>query len=250
MTLPPKKPDPSLVKYLRQHMKKFGSDALRENLIAEGVPEEDITAALTETTLRPAAARRMMPVLVIAGVGIATLVLFAVLSSNPSRTPAPATNPPDAAADPTHPFLGHSGYVLQLPQGYAALTDFKNDQKTLETVYLFPKGTDPTNFGNEGIYAQLGILRLEASPRRIPEGRIGMEAIRSGVTRTLQARKATFTSREVQAGGMPALVVSITEPFQLTQSFVLGTKTMYVLTGGAEEGTFSSVLESLREVSQ
>src|SRR5258708_16557321 len=50
--------------------------------------------------------------------------------------------------------------------------------RKMEVVYIFPKGTDPTNFGDEGLYAQLGILRLEVSSRRIPEGLIDRKSTR------------------------------------------------------------------------
>lgn len=257
----PRKPDPDLVEYLRTHLKRYGAETLRRRLAEEGVEEEEIEAALAETIRRPGAGRLLKPILVLGGSAAAILAITVLYSSQ--NAPVPATAPARAPAGPSvdastataaaearRPFIGHSGYVLELPPRYAAIADFKDPEKTLEVVYIFPKGTDPANFVNEGIYSQLGILRLEVSPRRIPEGRIGMEAIRDGVVRTLKKGKAPYTTRETRVGGLSALIVTIGGAFPLAQAWVLGAKEMYLLTGGAEDALFTNVLESLREVSQ
>ncbi|MBI3548878.1 MAG: hypothetical protein HY078_07560 [Elusimicrobia bacterium] len=257
MTRQPPPPDPELVDYLRKNIKKYGVDALKSQLMSEGISEDDIESAIEATTRRKLSNKRLVPLIVGASAALTLLVLLVLFSRKPSKPIAPVNmsgqfdkKAVSGPAGPSRPFIGHSGYVLQLPPDYSAVSDFKDLSRKMEIVYLFPKGTDPQNFGDEGIYGQLGILRMEVSSRRIPEGMISMEAVRRGVSRTLQNRRATFTSREVQVGGMPAIIINITEPFPLTQSFVLGSKVIYVLTGGLEDQRFTGVLESLREVSQ
>ena len=53
----PAAPDPELVDYLRKHLKEYGADALRSQLLSEGIPEEDIDSALQATTRRRGGSR-------------------------------------------------------------------------------------------------------------------------------------------------------------------------------------------------
>lgn len=260
--------DPKLVAYLRKTVPQYGAEAVREKLIEEGVAEPEIDEALA-VAIKPKAKRR--PLLIALGTGVFTLgaILFFFSQEKPPAQSgtAPGARPlvgdetatetgtgSSASGDaqpamPKGPFMGHYGYMLQLPPGYATQTGFKDLGNRTEVVFLFPEKTDPTNFVNEGLYGQLGILRLEASPLRIAQGTIGIESLRAGITQTLNARGDTYEIKDTKVGDLPGFVVTITSPFPLVQAFVVGTKVMYVVTAGVDDPVFRNTLQSLTEVS-
>lgn len=259
--------DPKLVAYLRKTVPQFGAEAVREKLIDEGVAEPEIDEALA-IAIKPKPKRR--PLLIALGAGIFLLgaILFFFSQEKPpaqgggtsagarpavgaeTATGTGSSAPVESApAMPKGPFMGHYGYMLQLPPGYASQMAFKDLGNRTEVVYLFPEKTDPTNLVNEGLYGQLGILRLEVSPLRIAQGTIGIESLRAGITQTLNARGDTYEIKDTKVGDLPGFVVTISSPFPLVQAFVVGTKVMYVVTAGVDDPVFRNTLQSLTEVS-
>lgn len=261
--------DPKLVAYLRKTVPQYGAEPVKEKLIEEGVSEAEFDEALA-VAIKPA--KRKAPLLIYGGFGlfaigaVLTLLSFekpktAEKADGPMTVPAPtdpdapaapttAADPqPAASANPKGPFIGHYGYMVQAPPGYATQNQFKDMGNRTEVVYLYPEKTDPTNFMNEGLYGQLGILRLEVSPLRIAQGTIGLESLRGGITKTLNSRGDTYELNETKVGNLPGFIVKITAPFPLVQAFVVGTKVLYVFTGGVDDPTFRNTLLSLTEVS-
>lgn len=247
--------DPKLVAYLRKTVPHYGAQQVREKLIEEGVVEAEIDEALA-IAIKPA--RRGQSLLILIGFA-ACAVTASVLFVSMDKPKNPAPTDPGGAADPTQapatpsapkgPFMGHYGYMLQLPAGYATQTSYKDLGNRTEVVYLFPEKTDPTNFVNEGLYGQLGIIRLEVSPLRISQGTIDISSLRLGITQTLNARGDTYEIKDTTVAGLPGFVVTITSPFPLIQAFVVGTKVLYVLTAGVDDDAFRNLLQSLTEVS-
>lgn len=238
------KPDRDLVAYFRRHLKKFGEDALTARLIEEGVDANQITVALTAAKQPPQTMKKALP-LVISGLAI----LFACLYlAQDQKAPEKRTSPATPSSDP-RPFLGSYGYVIQPPPGYESFSEFKDASRTREIVYFFPTGTDQGQFGHEGLYGQLGIIRLEVSPRKIPDGRLGLEHVKASVANNLAARKLTATNRELLISQFPAVLFNIAEPVSLVQTFIIGRRVLYVLTGGKEDQPYLEMLSSLQEVS-
>ena len=246
--------DPKLVAYLRKQVPQFGAEAVRENLLEEGLGEDEIDEALAAAAKPP----RKKPAALYAIFGavmFGAVAAYMALDKPPApgdKTGAAASeaSPPSPApaAGAKGPFMGHYGYLFQVPAGYATQTSFKDLGNRTEVVYLFPEKTDPTNFGNEGLYGQLGIMRLEVSPLRIATGMITFDTLKAGVTQTLNSRGDTYEMKEMTAGGLPGFVVNISQPFPLAQAFIVGTKVMYVLTAGQDSDTFRNTLQSLTEV--
>lgn len=249
-------PDPELVTYIRKHQKQFGAEALRAQLLRDGLDEKEIEAALAEAAApvqRPRGSRARLALL-----GGAVLLVLAVLLSvkKPSPGgPADATEPErdpaagEAGDQDDRVFRGHYGYIFQMPVGYETYGTFRDPYKTEELVYIFPKGTDHTHFIHEGLYGNLGILRLEIARRRVPQGFIGIDQLREAVTRKLESEKATFTTRDIQVHAMPAFIVGVEKPFKSVKAYIVGQKVRYTLTGGEESASFSELLSSLLEVS-
>lgn len=266
--------DPKLVAYLRKTVPQYGADPVREKLIEEGVSEAEIDEALAVAIKPPA--KRKTPLLIYGGFTLfavgAAVMLFSMDKGKPAeKKPAMAAMPsldpdaptdtaapqpqPEAATQPPQtealkgPFIGHYGYMLQAPPGYATMRQFKELGNRTEVVFLFPEKTDPTNFVNEGLYGPLGILRMEVSPLKIPQGTIGLDSLKGGITKTLNARGDTYTVSETKVGNLSGFIVNISAPFPLAQAFVVGTKVLYVLTGGVDDPVFRNTLLSLTEVS-
>ncbi len=254
-------PDPKLVAYLRKTVPQYGAEAVREKLVEEGVAENDFDEALA-VAIKPKPKKQ--PLLMALGAGIfalgAILFFFSQESPKPAAVPplsvggepdssSQSTSSPLPPGAPKGPFMGHYGWMLQLPPGYSTQSSFKDLGNRTEVVFLFPERTDPTNFVNEGLYGQLGIIRLEVSPLRIAQGTIGIDSLRAGITQTLNNRGDTYELNDTTVGGLPGFVVKITSPFPLVQAFVVGQKVMYVVTAGVDDPVFRNALQSLTEVS-
>lgn len=248
--------NPDLVAYLRKHW-KHGPESLRAKLIDDGVDEGEIEAAILEAAPKPKPSQKpaRMPLSILSGVITAAFVFWAFRNKGEqtARSPGPKQvlvqeNP----NDPHQAYIGHYGYMMRLPLGYNASSDFLDPENTIEVVYLYPKGTDLTNLRDEGIYKPLGILRLEVQPRprAIPEGRMGIAVLQRQVQVALQSRKIGFTIHEIFVGGLPAIVVESKEPAAKAEAFIVGSKVIYKLVGGAEDQLFTDTLQSIHEVGE
>ncbi len=269
--------DPRLVDYIRQHLGAYGPESLRKHLKEQGVLEADLEAALAEAAVSPPptvpplvavppppppgaepptvpmtrrrGSRAGMAVGALAGgLLMMGLALFMGRSSK-----APAGKAPGSPFSPPRPpqeaalFHGSSGFIIKLPSGYEAKGSFTDVDKTMEVVYIYPTGTDPQHFINEGLYDHMGILRLEVLPRRVPQGFIGIDTLKEWVTRQLEADKASYEPKTTVVGGMPAFIVTASKPFQYRKAFLIGDKVRYTLVGGHQNPVFDEVLATLAE---
>lgn len=262
--------DPHLVDYIRQHAAAFGPEVLRQHLAAQGVPPAEVEAALTEAlpVMPPLVAvpappppgavpptvpprpRRASRAAVAVGALAGGLGLMAV-SFFMGRQPA-APRPGAGGGKPAAPaeaslFHGSYDFILKLPAGYAASDSFSDAERTMEVVYVYPQGTDPQHFIDDGLYDHLGILRLEVLPRRVPQGFIGMDTLKQWVTKQLDADKSLYEPKTTVVNGMPAFIVKVSRPFQSRKAYLVGEKVRYVLVGGYENPVFDEVLQTLAE---
>ncbi len=230
-----------LVAYLRANLPKFGPEAMRKQLRQDGVAAAEIDAALAEAL--PPRKKRLAAIALGGG---ALLLVLAVLMS--MQAPPPKTAADSAATDEGDGvYRGHYGYILKLPPGYQAYGTFRDPKKTQELVYIYPKGTDHSHFIHEGLYGNLGILRLEAVPRRVPQGFVGIETLEAFVKHGLDQKKATYKIRSLIVNGLPSFVVNVEKPFKYVRAYIVGQKIRYTLVGGEENTLFIEVLSSLLE---
>lgn len=263
--------DPHLVAYIREHAPAWGTDSLKRHLLAQGVDAAQLDAALLEATptmtplvaippapppgaappTAPGRRKRGSKAGLIVGALCGGLGLMA-LSLFMGREQAPDTKPPVAATGGGEPedaalFHGRYGFIVKLPPGYEARSSFTDAEKTLEVVYIYRQGTHAQHFIHDGLYEHLGILRLEVLPRRVPQGFVGMDALKDFVLRQLASDKSQFEQRSTMVNGMPAFIVKILKPFQIRRAYIVGEKVRYTLVGGFENPVFDQVIETLAE---
>lgn len=263
--------DPHLVAYIREHAPAWGTDALKRHLLAQGVDPAQLDAALLEATpmltplvavppapppgatpptapgrKRPASKAALVVGALCGGLGLMALSMFMGREPAPADK-APATAPSGGEGEDGALFHGRYGFIVKLPPGYEARSSFTDAEKTLEVVYIYRQGTDAQHFIHDGLYEHLGILRLEVLPRRVPQGFVGMDALKDYILRQLAADKAQFEQRSTMVNGMPAFIVKILKPFQIRRAYIVGEKVRYTLVGGFENPVFDQVIETLAE---
>jgi len=256
--------DAELVEYIKENLPRYGEKALREQLSKDGVDADEIETALAGAkaaagaVIAKARHRKRLALIATAG-GFILIGLAVVLSTN--KPPAPEA-PKDAAAEAAADigdigdvmgeetvFRGHYGYMLKLPPRYGTHQTFLDPRKTHERVFIFPEGTNYQHFINEGLYGPMGILRLDVTLRRVPQGLIDIDTMKAWVTGKLDADKSTYKLHDTMVQSMPAFIVNIEKPFQTTKAYVVGQKVRYEFTGGEENTVFNSILSSLYEAS-
>ncbi|MFA6092406.1 MAG: hypothetical protein WCU88_07535 [Elusimicrobiota bacterium] len=252
--------NPALVEYIRLHLTEHGEEALREQLASEGIAPEEIDAAfaqlLSSRRKRPRGRAAIFGIL--AGISlIAAGAYFSFDKTGKTSSEPPvqsALSAPDETAgivkdgDATL-FTGHYGYMVKLPANYQAISDFQDPQKTLEVAYLYPTGTDPTNFIHEGLYGQLGILRIEAVPRRTRGGVIGIDEIKTIAKARLGAERSVYKERSAVYNGFPAYIIQSSQPFAYARAYLIGQKVCYTITAGTDNALLAKILETFVEVS-
>lgn len=250
-----------VVEYLKGNLKKFPADALRAQLAKEGVSDAEFDAALREamkppppepTKVRARASGVLARVLMFAGLG--AIVAAAALAIFQKPAGAPGGDSAASTAAPTTPagggesaFVGHSGYVIKLPPGYAAVQRFKDERKTVEVVHFCKADTDPTNFLDEGLFGQLGIVRLRVEPSPVPDDLHGLENLTSLVQQRAAARGEKFALKNLQISTMRGVQLTYEAPFPRVESFLLGRNMLYSFTAGQDDDVYRSLLESLRD---
>jgi hypothetical protein len=245
--------NPELIVYIQKHLKSHAEAAVREQLRADGIAPEEVDAAFSAIRKPKSPIRlkgRLAVCAVCAGLLLIAAATYFSLEKPREEESRPAEPPPDKTApanDETGVFKGHYGYMLKLPSGYGAASGFGDPLKTQEIVHLYPTGTNPTHFIHEGLYGQLGILRLEAMPRRRPQGLVNIETLKAVALSRLKTERSTYTSRSAMVNGMPAFIVSTTQPFVQVKGYLVGQKVYYIVTAGSDNELFNGVLETLNE---
>lgn len=243
---------PEVVAYLQENLPKFPVEELRRQLYAEGVSDIDfqdcLAAALraprTETRKRSTAggglkASRLflaLGLLVIVGVG-----LFA-LSRGSGSTADPA-----ASASGESGFVGPSQWVVRLPQGYIGMIGFKDKGRKHEVVHFCPAGTDPTNLLNDGLYGQLGIVRLEVLPSPFPDNPTGVSTMAQRVQQRLTAQGEKFAIKNISVATLPGIQVNVLAPFPRVEGYILGKTSLYYFYAGQDDAVWRDIVLSLRD---
>lgn len=240
---------PEVVTYLVEHLKKFSIEQLREQLTLEGISAAEFDEALKAAQKQAAAPPRRKSSLAgkvfLAG-GLAAVVVAALVSLNHKPEEEPAAPPPVVSPEESG-YVGHYGYVVRLPKDYVAMQNFKDNQKTIELVYFCKAGTDATQFLNEGLFGQLGIVRLQASPSEFPNDLDGLAALTRTVSSRAASRGEKFSVKNIQISSMRGIQVTYEMPNARVEAFILGDKVLYYFMAGEDDQTFQDILNSLRD---
>lgn len=243
---------PEVVSYLQENLPKYPVEELRKQLSVEGVSDIDFQDCLAAALRAPrtASTKRKAPggdraarlflvagVLVFAGVG-----LFAL-----SQRSAPAAAPDAGSGSGESGFVGPSQWVVRLPQDYAGFAAFKDSAKKHEVVHFAKKGTDPTNFLNEGLYGQLGIVRLEVFPSPFPDNPTGVSTMAQRVQNRLSGQGDKFAMKNIQVGTLPGIQVNVLAPFPRVEGYVLGKNSLYYFYAGQDDSVWRDIVLSLRD---
>lgn len=239
-------PEPEIVRYLKDNLKKFPIEQLRAQLAKEGVGDADfdeaLRLALVPTERKPAKRGGAAKLFLGAGVGMALLGAILALRE-PSVEPPPAAGPPSIEGG----FVGHHGYVVRLPPDYIAVQSFRDERKKAETVHFCPKGTDPSNFLNEGLYGQLGIVKLEVQISPLAGTLNGLDTLARIVGGRAQQNNEKYTLKNLQVSSMRGIQVNFDVPFPRVESYILGERHLYSFSAGQDDEIYRGVLESLRD---
>lgn len=243
--------EPDVVAYLQANLKNYPIEQLRSQLASEGVSEVDFDEALKAALRGPApgaAAARAKPkgkaaalFLVVGIAAIAGLAAFVALTEKPEAPSAPVSSGGDSA------FVGATGYVVHLPKDYSAVARFKDRSKTTEVVHFCKTGTDPTNFLNEGLFGQLGIVRLEVEPSALAGNLNGAEMLGRIVTSRLTQRGDKFLLKNLQVSSLRGIQVIVELPDPGVYAYLLGETHLYHFTAGQDDEIYRDILTSLRE---
>ena len=244
--------EPDVVAYLQANLKNHPIEQLRSQLSSEGISEADFDEALKAALRGPApgaAAARAKPkgkaaaVFLVAGIAlIAGVAAFVALGDRPETAPAAAIPSGSDSA-----FVGATGYVVHLPKDYSAVAGFKDRSKTIEIVHFCKTGTDPTNFLNEGLFGQLGIVRLEVERNSLAGNLNGAEMLGRTVTSRLTQRGDKFLLKNLQVSSLRGIQVTVELPDPGVYAYLLGGTHLYHFTAGQEDEIYRDILTSLRE---
>jgi len=231
-----------VVAYLRANLKKHPLQALRGQLAEEGVSEEDFNDSLKAARAGPS---RASLALLTVGVALVAALAVLLLSPHPEPPPTPAKG---AAAAGESAFVGHTGYIVRLPKGYEAVAGFKDESKTIEIVHFCRVGTDPTNFLNEALFGQMGIVRLEVRTNPFAGSLTGIERLGRAITQQLTMHGAKFSPlKSIQVASLRGLQVEVQLPDPSVETYFMGEDVMYKFYGGQDDDTYRDIVNSLRD---
>jgi hypothetical protein len=247
---------PEVVQYLRDNLPKHSVEELRRQLAAEGVTDIDFEHCLADALRGPkaVATSRKKPqtsktarfaliggLVLLVGVG-----LFA-LSQKSSPPPVTSVTPEPPAGSGESGFVGSAGWVVRLPKDYAGYSEFKDSSKNDEVVHFAKRGTDPTNFLDEGLYGQMGIVRLEVMPSQFPPNMTGAANLANAVRSKTASHGEKYLMKPIQIGTLPGVQVNIQAPFPRVEAYVLGENQLYFFYGGQEDDIWRDIVLSLRD---
>ena len=244
---------PDVVDYLKDHLRSFPVETLREQLMDEGVSTVDFDDSLAAALRAPAAAKtdssRSQPRaarLAALGAIVAVLLVAGLLSLSPKPKLTPhegnTKNPSGESG-----FVGRAGWVVRLPKEYVGVSDFSDSSKTHQIIYFCKKGTDPTNFLNEGLFGQLGIIKLEVLPTQFPNNPTGLANLSRLAAGKYKKAGEKFTINNMQVATLPGISVAILSPFPRAEAFILGQNQLYFFSAGQEDDIWRDIVLSLRD---
>ena len=245
---------PEVVVYLRENLPKHPVEDLRRQLYAEGISDIDFEHCLAEALRGPktapptqkakpagkgAKAMLAVGVALIAGVG-----LYA-LSQKPDAAPAAPAEAPASTGESG--FVGSRGWVVRLPKDYVGVSQFKDESKAVEIVHFCKRGTDPTNFLNDGLFGEMGIVRLTIAPSEFPANPTGAANLASAVARRTTSHGEKFVMKNVQIGTLPGVQINVQSPFPRVEAYILGQSDLYFFYAGQEDEIWRDIVLSLRD---
>lgn len=246
---------PDVVEYLREHLKTFPVDVLRKQLAEEGVGDVDFNDSLaqalraptvTKTATKSVGKKASTAAIAFLCVGVAIIVsvgLFA-LGQKPTKSQSEGnTENPSGESG----FIGHAGWVVRLPKDYIGVSDYADAGKQHQVVYFCKKGTDPTNFLNEGLFGQLGIVKVEVLPTQFPNNPTGVANLSRMAAGKYKNAGEKFTMKNMQVATLPGISVTVLSPFPRAEAFVLGQDHMYFFMAGQEDDVWRDIVLSLRD---
>lgn len=245
---------PDVVEYLRDHLKSFPVETLRKQLADEGVSDTDFrdslaaalrASATVRTPEKPKAKASLAAIAFLCiGVAIILSIGFYALSQKPKLRSSEGNteNPSGESA-----FIGHAGWIVRLPKDYVGVSDFADSGKQHQIVYFCRKGTDPTNFLNEGLFGQLGIVKLEVLPTQFPNNPTGISNLSRMAAGKYKNAGEKFTLKTMQVATLPGISVAVLAPFPRAEAFVLGQDQMYFFSAGQEDDIWRDIVLSLRD---
>ena len=247
---------PDVVDYLRDNLKSFPVEVLRKQLVDEGVNDVDFSDSLAAALRAPVTASKTAPVtktrsastasIAFLCVGAAVIIsvgLFALKSKPKLSQPEGNTQNPSGESG----FVGHAGWVVRLPKDYVGVSDFADSNKQHQIVYFCKKGTDPTNFLNEGLFGQLGIVKLEVMPTQFPNNPTGIANLSRMASGKYKNAGEKFALKNMQVATLPGVSVTVLSPFPRAEAFVLGQDHMYFFSAGQEDDIWRDIVLSLRD---
>lgn len=248
---------PDVVDYLRENLSAHPVETLRKQLSEEGISEVDFADSLA-SALRtssgaadraigrgtiPASTRRWKAALL--GVGIIGILAAALFFALSRGTASIEGNTESASGESG--FIGRAGWVVRLPKGYMGVSSFKDSSKSHQIVYFCKKDTDPTNFLNEGLFGQLGIIKLEVLPTPFPNNPTGLANLERLAAGKYKNAGEKFTIKNIHVATLPGISVTVTAPFPRAETFVLGSEHLYFFFGGQEDDIWHDIVLSLRD---
>lgn len=245
---------PDVVDYLREHLKSYPVEILRKQLAEEGVPDADFNDSLAAALRAPATVKTVSKTkskastaaLAFLCTGVAIIISAGLYSLGPkpkhSSTEGNTENPSGESA-----FIGHAGWVVRLPKDYVGISDFADASKQHQVVYFCKKGTDPTNFLNEGLFGQLGIVKLEVLPTQFPNNPTGVANLSRMAAGKYKNAGEKFTMKNMQVATLPGVSVTVLSPFPRAEAFVLGQDQLYFFMAGQEDDVWRDIVLSLRD---
>ena len=253
-----------VVDYLKQHLKDFPADDLRKQLAEEGVTEFEFDSALKEalrplppepTVVKARASGVIARVLMFAGTGAILAAAALAVFQKPAMIPGEGTAAAVAASTSTVAgassgetgFVGRSGYVIKLPPGYSAVQAFKDDKKAVEIVHFCKSDTDPTSFLDEGLFGQLGIVKLVVSPSPVADDLHGLDDLSTLVQNRALQRGEKFTVKNLQVSTLRGVQLIYDAPYPRVEAYLLGHSVLYSFTAGQDDETYRGLLQSLRD---
>jgi len=245
---------PDVVEYLKENLKSYPVEVLRKQLADEGVSDQDFTDSLAVALRAPTTVSKTIPAkrktslaaiaFLCVGVAIILSIGFYALSQKPklSRGEGNTENPSGESG-----FIGHAGWIVRLPKDYVGVSDFRDAARQHQVVYFCKKGTDPTNFVNEGLFGQLGIVKLEVLPTQFPNNPTGIANLSRMAAGKYKNAGEKFTMKNMQVATLPGVSVTVLSPFPRAEAFVLGQDHMYFFSAGQEDDIWRDIVLSLRD---
>ncbi|UPT74033.1 MAG: hypothetical protein M0D55_19770 [Elusimicrobiota bacterium] len=246
---------PDVVEYLRENLKSFPVDILRKQLAEEGISDVDFNESLAQALRAPTTVSKTLSkpkgkastaAIAFLCVGVAIIVsvgLFALGQKPAAPTTEGNTENPSGESG----FIGHAGWIVRLPKDYVGISDFKDSGKQHQIVYFCKKGTDPTNFLNEGLFGQLGIVKLEVMPTQFPNNPTGVANLSRLAAGKYKNAGEKFSMKNMQVATLPGVSVTVLSPFPRAEAFVLGQDHMYFFMAGQEDDVWRDIVLSLRD---